>query len=354
MRTALETRAVEELSAGGRIVVSRLRYLGDVVLTLPAVYAIRDRFPHARIDYLTTDDGADILRGEPIFDRVFRLSENIGSIWRLAAQMRRRGYSVAVDFFSNPRSAFLMWLSGAPMRIGGNRRIRKRLYTHPMTAPMTIRSAIDHHMCYLSPIDIAGGARKPILTISEPERMAARDHLARAGAGSMSGAKVGLHPGGKWQVKRWSVASFADLALRLVERGDVQVIVLAGPGEERCRDEIRRRLGNDAVYLPTLPIRETAAVIDVLDGLVVGDGGIMHISVAVGTPTVGIFGASEPDIWFPYETFGPYVAAYVPIDCRPCHLHVCGHLSCLQQLPVEEVERKLLDVLEIGRGVSPS
>ena len=82
------------------------------------------------------------------------------------------------------------------------------------------------------------------------------------------------------------------------------MVVLTGPGEEAYRDAVRRELGDGASYLPALPIRDTVAVLASLDGVVVNDGGIMHASVAVGTPTVGIFGSSEPDIWFPYETVG--------------------------------------------------
>jgi ADP-heptose:LPS heptosyltransferase len=346
VRTDLEARTVEELSAGGRILVTRLQFLGDVILTLPAVYAIRERFPRAEIDYLSRRDGADILAGEPIFSRIFKLPDTAGATWGLALQLRRRKYAAAVDLFSNPRSAMLSWLSGARLRIGGDRRVRRRLYTHPITISPSVRSAIDHHLGYLEPIDVETNPRKPQLTLSDEERKRGREHLYTLGLAGSSGTVIGIHPGGKWEVKRWPIDHFADLARRLSTKHGVRIAVLTGPGEEPYRDALRSRLGDGAVYLPTLPIRETAAVIEALDGLVVCDGGIMHVSVAVGTPTVGIFGSSQPDIWFPYETFGPYAPACFPIDCRPCHSHVCDHLSCLGKLTVETIERQLLGVLE--------
>ncbi len=122
--------------------------------------------------------------------------------------------------------------------------------------------------------------------------------------------------------------------------------MLIGPGEEAYRDAVRRELGDGAVYLPTLPIRDTVAVLASLDGIVVNDGGIMHASVAVGTPTVGIFGSSEPDIWFPYETVGPFAPAFESIECRPCHPHTCDHLSCLRRLGPETVEAKLVALID--------
>jgi len=160
---------------------------------------------------------------------------------------------------------------------------------------------------------------------------------------------VGFHPGGKWEVKRWPADHFTVLARSLSERRGFRVVVLAGPGEEPHREALRRELGDRAAYLPVLPIRETVAVLSALDGVVVNDGGIMHASVAVDTPTVGIFGSSEADIWFPYGSFGPFAAAYEPIECRPCHLHACGHLSCLRRLAPEAVEAKLVSVLEAAK-----
>jgi heptosyltransferase-2 len=128
----------------------------------------------------------------------------------------------------------------------------------------------------------------------------------------------------------------------------MQVVAMAGPGEEATRDSVVQEAGDHVKALPTLGLRDTAAVIQALDGLVVNDGGIMHVSVAVGTPTVGVFGSAEPEVWFPYEGAGPFAAAWVPITCRPCHSHVCSHLSCLHKLTVERVEKKLLSVIRLN------
>jgi ADP-heptose:LPS heptosyltransferase len=345
----IERRAADELSNGGRILVSRLQYLGDVILTLPAVRAIKDRFPGAEIDYLSRAAGADVLEGEPLFSRVFRAPEKQEGLiaqLRMISSLRARRYAAAVDWFSNPRSALLVRLSGARLRIGGARRGRRHLYTHPLVAPASVRSAIDHHLYYLKPLGIEGRATRPVLNPTAGERARAEEALAACGAGPDGGKRVGIHPGGKWEVKRWPAHSFAVLAKRIADRRGFRVVVLTGPGDEAHRDAVRRELGDGAAYLPTLPIRVTVAVLASLDAVVVNDGGIMHASVAVGTPTVGIFGSSEPDIWFPYETLGPFVPAYEPIECRPCHAHACGHLSCLRRLTPEAVEAQLAGLID--------
>jgi lipopolysaccharide heptosyltransferase II len=348
----LERRAVEDLSGGGRILVTRLQYLGDVILTLPAVGAIQERFPRARIDYLSRSAGAAVIEGDPRFARVLKVpekGEGVGAFTRLVSMLRGGRYAAAVDWYSNPRSALLTYLSGARMRIGGDRRYRKRFYTHRVSVPGAVRSAIEHHLYHLKPLGIDAAPTRPVLTIDAGERERGVERLAAHGAGPGTTPVVGIHPGGKWDVKRWPAESFSSLAKRLVDRHGYRVAVLCGPGEEPYRESLRRELGDRAAYLPVMPIRETAAVIASLDGMVVGDGGIMHVSVAVGTPTVGIFGSSEPDIWFPYEPFGPFVPAYEPIECRPCHLHTCGHLSCLRGLAPDTVEAKLIAVMTAAR-----
>lgn len=352
MNNTLEGRVINELESGGRILVSRLQFLGDVILTLPLVEILRQRFPAASIDYLARGVAADVIAGEPTLDVIHRLGE--GSNTSLVRGMRQRRYSVAIDLYSNPRTAWLTRLTGAAMRIGGSRRMRRRLYTHPVEVPATVRSAMEFHIEHLKPLRVTGQPSKPALHPSDTETDTAATALSGLGV-DLEAPVVGIHPGGKWEVKRWPADLFAELATRLIAEYGMQVLILQGPGEDVYVDSFRQHLGagaDEPFYMPVRPIRETAAVLRLLDGMVVSDGGIMHVSVAVGTPTVGIFGSAEPDVWFPYESFGPYVAAHVPITCRPCHSHHCYHISCLRRLTTRMVEERLLEVMAKQAGKS--
>jgi lipopolysaccharide heptosyltransferase II len=346
--TRLSASVANELQRGGRILVTRLQYLGDVVISLALVQKLREHFPRATIDYLTRSDGADVLTGEPAIEAVHTVpSDGLAEQLKLIQRLRGRRYAVAVDLYSNPRSALLTWLSGARMRIGGSRRGRRQFYTHATAVPAEVRSASEFHLYHVRPLGIEGPPVKPLLTISKAERREATAFLEAQGL-DLNMPVVGLHPGGKWEVKRWPPEFFAALATRLSSAYGMQIAVLSGPGEEAWRDAVvngAKAVGAGLAVLPTLSIRRTAAIVQTLDGAVMNDGGIMHVSVAVGTPTVGIFGSAEPDIWFPYESFGPYRAAWVPITCRPCHSHHCTHISCLRKLTVERVEHSLLSVI---------
>jgi heptosyltransferase-2 len=147
-------------------------------------------------------------------------------------------------------------------------------------------------------------------------------------------------------VKRWPVRAYAELAKQLTAEWSAVVVAFTGPGEAEFSARLKDSAGDDVVIVPELSVRTVAAALSLLDGMVVSDGGIMHLAVAVGVPTVGIFGSAEPDIWFPYEAFGPFAPALVPLECRPCHRHVCPleHTDCLNKLTPETV-------LEILRGV---
>jgi heptosyltransferase-2/heptosyltransferase-3 len=178
MTRDLHEQAIDSLRSGGRILVTRLEYLGDVILTLPLLRALKSRFPEAPIDYLARSPGADILAGEALVDRVLEVpARGAGAFaWvALVRELGRREYAVAIDLYSNPRSALLTRLSGAAMRIGGARRARRRLYTHAIAVPRGVRSAIEHHLYHLVPLGISEKPTKPELNPTREVRDRARE-----------------------------------------------------------------------------------------------------------------------------------------------------------------------------------
>jgi lipopolysaccharide heptosyltransferase II len=336
-------RAVAALEDGGRLLITRLQYLGDVILTLPAVDAVRERFPRAEVDYLCRPPASDLLKRDPRFAEVMALQPEriFDASFGLVQRLQSRRYDAVVDLYSNPRSAWLTRMTRAPVRIGGDRRVRRLLYTHPVTVPPDVRSAMAHHNAHFELLDAPRHPRKPVVMLAPDEIELARDLLGVLGVETRRpvGPRIGIHPGGKWDVKRWPVESYARLTRTLTDQWNGSVVAFTGPGEERYTERLRELVGDMAAVVPVLPVRAVAAVLSLLDAMVVSDGGIMHLSVAVGTPTVGIYGSSEPDIWFPYEVLGPFVPAFVPVECRPCHRHVCplGHTDCLRRLTPEAV-----------------
>jgi len=348
--TVVDFPAQIVLAPDDRVLVTRLDYLGDVILSLPLVDALHARWPQVEIDYLTRPPASDLLDGDPRFSRVYSLARDASVVesLRLMRALRRRRYRAVVDLFGNPRSMWITRATGAPVRIGRTRGWRRRMYTHAPRCDAGVRAATRVHLTTAAALGVAGvEPNRPRLFV-DPRR---RD-LGKKLLSGIRGSEpvVGLHPGGKWSVKRWPTSNFAELS-RLVETQlGGHVVLFTGPGEERHTAavlEANHARGGRASALGVRPIVEVAAIISQLEALVACDGGVMHTSVAVGTPTVGVFGSADPDIWFPYDAYGPYRAAFLPMPCRPCHRHVCplGTTACLATLDAKSVLEVLRDVL---------
>jgi ADP-heptose:LPS heptosyltransferase len=327
-----------------RILVTRLRYLGDVILTTPVLGALKACYPEAGLYYLTERLYAPVLRGHPDLDGVIGTERGAAGSLRAIAELRRLRPTVAIDLFYNPRSAAILRLSGIPVRIGGGRRGRRRLYTHLFAPPPGTRSAVMHHLAALDTVGCAvPGDPMPSVALLPGEREAGAAAIERA-AGSLPERCVAMHPGGTWPSKRWPEGSFSRFAAMTRERAGAAVVLVTGPGEEEITARVAAGAGEGVYPMPVMPIRETAAVLAASDAVVADDGGIMHLSVALGRPTVGVFGPTEPDIWFPYEGRGPFRVVTRREQCAPCHLHHCDDMRCLATIGPGEVFEALRHV----------
>lgn len=336
--------ALPPLPAPRRVLVSRLRRIGDVILTLPVVDALRARFPEVRIDYLAEREPAQAAVGHPAIERVLSFAPGRAPLPAPVAvlrALREARYDWALDLYGNPRSALLLALTGAPVRVGPARRGRRHLYTHPMPPVREPLSAVAHHLRALEALGIEAEPTAPRLWLTEEERARGEARLDRALP--PAGPRVGLHVGNRWPAKRWHAERFAALA-RSLDRIGARALVLGGPGEEAAVAEVAERSG--APRLEPLSIRDYWGVIASLDALVTNDGSPLHAGPALGVPTVGILGPTVPAIWFPYREADGHQLLHREIWCRPCHRHECARLDCLKWIGVGDALRAAARALE--------
>lgn len=332
-----------------RILVTRLRYLGDVIMSTPVLRALKKRYPHSELFYLTECPYAEILEGHEDLDGIISLGREPMEQLRAIATLRKLKCTAAVDLLYNPRSAWLLFLSGIPIRVGGARRWRKRLYTETVAVPKELKSAIAHHLYALHVFDAQHSNGLPKVYLTTRERQAGASLLDRTVGERDEGRPIiALHPGGTWSSKRWMPESFAALAEILSREWGAKLLVIAGPGEEGIARTVVTKTRRAAWMLPVQPIRSLAAVLAHCDALIANDGGVLHLAVALDRPTVGIFGPTEPDIWFPYEGKGPFALASRNESCAPCHLHYCDDMRCLKQLDPSLVLSKVKEVMRWG------
>jgi lipopolysaccharide heptosyltransferase II len=340
-----------------RILLSRLRFMGDVILTTPLIRRLKAVFPEAKLSYLTQDTFAPLLLHNPHLDEgiPFPIRGSVAEQARVYLQLRQRRFDLAIDLFGNPRTALMTWLTGAPIRAGGDFRGRGKLYNVRVPAPSVEPHAIDFHWRSLEAVGIAKGDNRTEVFIASEEKRWAREFLNELSIDS-SRPIVGLHPGATWPNKRWPEKYFAELARQLCDR-NVRVLITQGPGEESIVMEVMQQISplklpearSQAItLLPVLSLRQLASVQQEMQVFISNDCGVMHLAVAVGTPTIGLFGPSQPHIWFPYDQRDGHLALWQPIDCRPCHKNFCplGHLDCQNKLEPERVTVAVMERLK--------
>ncbi len=340
------------VGAPRRVLVSRLRRIGDAILSLPLLDALHDRFPDAVIDYLAEAGPAQAAIGHPAVTTVHAAPARGGWLmpapWPLLRALRGANYDWVIDLYGNPRSALLAAWTGAPIRVGPSRRGRRHFYTHHLARVDQPLSAVAHHLLALRALGLVE-SRAPVaprIHLSQRELTEGQELLAERTPGN--GPRVGLHVGNRWPAKRWPEERFAAL-LRLVSRSGMEPVILAGPGEEELAHRVAMAApAGGAAVVTGLPLRQYWGVVAALDVLVTNDGSPLHSGPALGVPTVGILGPTVPEIWFPYDALDGHQLLCKEIWCRPCHRHECARLDCLDWISVAEVMRALERALTLG------
>lgn len=329
-----------------KILITRLRFIGDIILTTPVIRAVRQKFPNSYIAYLADKNAITLLENNPYlnelipFDFKWKLSEQIAFFKKL----KGKKFDIVIDLFGNPRSAILSFLSGAKIRIGGEFGWRKFLYTHPIPRTNERKNAIKFHLDYLKPLGINNVVNfKTEIFLLEEEINWGKNYLKSKGLDPDKKIIVGLHPGATWPAKMWFKENFAKLADEITSNFKASIAITHNESETKLAyDVFNLSSKKDIVVLDTLNLRQLASVIANLNFYISNDSGPMHISVAVGTKTMALFGPGEEDIWFPYPETEGHRALRVDVECHPCHLDFCNktgenYMKCMKLLTVEMV-----------------
>ena len=341
----------------GSVLVIRPRFVGDVCLSTPVLTNLRRLAPQAALHYLTEEESAPLLVDDPRLARLWTSSRKAGALdqARLAGDLRAQKFDVVLDLFCNPRTALWTALSGARWRVGyPHKKLRSAAYNVPVRP--TEKSAIEFHLASLRALGWETRYELPEITLAPAELLAARNHLAERGV-TAGAAMIGFHPGARWPTRRWGAEDFSALGrIFLAERPRDWLLVFAGPGEEELARGIALGVGSPrALAITDVALRRFAALAQLCRAFVAGDTGPTHVAVAVGTPTVGIFGRSEPERTFPYPESAGHRSIYSGVWCSPCVLDVCDHMSCMRAISPDWVWDVLKKTLAFADGrVSPA
>jgi heptosyltransferase III len=317
-----------------RILVIKLRAVGDVLLSTVVTKNLREAFPTAKIAFLTESPSADIIRNNPYIDEpVIYDRSSTGSV-ELIRKVRRGKFDLVIDLFGNPRSALLTRLSGARHRVGF--RFRGRTYAY--TLIVEPRGGTVHNTQFnldaLEAIGISIVDRTVQFRFSDEDRRYVDEFLAQAGIG---GLVIGLNTGGGWYTKRWPLDRFAVLGGHLIERFGARIVLPWGPGQLEEVRNVQSMMKDRGFIPPPTTLTQLGALLARCSIVVSNDSGPMHIAAAVGTPVLGIYGPTNPLLQ------GPYGEQHLTVrreglDCLGCNFTKCpiGHL-CMNELTIEKV-----------------
>lgn len=317
------------------ILVTRLRFIGDVVLTIPVIRALRLQYPDARIYYLAERAMGAILQGDPDLDGVLSYDDGISEsdTWygrlichiRFLRILRSHRFDVVIDLFCNPRSALLTFLSGASIRVGYAVRIRGAVYNVKIRRSDSFK-VNEAYLDGIRALGIEADDNAPNLILSSAEMKWAEKWFSGHSLHS-DVPVVCVNPGASWPAKTWPARSFAMLCDRLVQEAGVRVVLIQGPNNSGEVCAVLEAMVEEAIMAEYRPIRQISALISRCQALVSNDSGPMHIGPAVATPTVGIFGPSDSSIWFPYSGSGGHTAI------KPEVAWCCGKDVCTEASP---------------------
>jgi heptosyltransferase-2 len=326
-----------------KIIVRQTNWLGDVMMALPFLAALRQKEPESHIAVLARPRVAAILQHQPGIDQ-FIVCDDEGlhrgmAMFQLASDLRNQKFDAAYLLPNSFSSALMMFLAAIPERIGFATDLRKPLLTRAIRKTAKLR-AMHETVLYLRLLDIdygIAGAVRPELPLLDEERQAAKQRIEAMGVKSVR-PLVGLIPGAAYgTAKRWPAERFAALADRLAGNLGAEIILFGSAGErdvaERIESLSRAKIHNVAGQTR---LRELAALLAECKVVVTNDTGAMHVAAAVGTPVVAVFGPTNPVTTSPV---GPrHTLIRRPMDCSPCLLRHCpiDH-RCMTAIDVEEV-----------------
>ena len=315
-----------------KILVVTLSNIGDVVLTLPVIGALREDFKDAEIDVVVGPRAKEIFETDPRIGKmyIYDKSSSLVSKARLLARLRGRRYDLLLDL----RNSLFGLLVGA------------RICNKPVKETgKEVCNKIDEHLAKLRELGLAaGGAPYPIWITKDDEETAAR--LLNKKGMTDADSVICVSPGAKSHIKRWNESGFAGACDMLVEAYKTKIVFVGDDADKEICERVIANMKNYAASVAGMTnLRELAWIIKRSRLIITNDSAPLHIAGSVATPAVAIFGPTDHRKYGPREGLGS--AVYKKLHCSPCEVALCRYnLECMKAVSAEEVfdaAKRILD-----------
>jgi heptosyltransferase-2 len=338
-----------------RILIRSTNWVGDAILTTPAIRAVRKNFPEAKISILAKPWVAPVFSNNPYVDNLLVYNDTgkhggcLGRL-RLSRELRAGKFDLAVLFQNAFEAALLAFLAGIPKRLGYDTDGRKLLLTHPVRCHPSLKQVheIDYYLAILKGGGLDVDGRDLTLVVSEEERKYAEgllDNHQRA----KDEILVGISPGATFgSAKRWFPERYAVLCDRIHEAFGAHFVILGTSAEEAVGNQVSKLMRYPSTNLcGKTNLREAMALIERCELFITNDSGLMHVAAALQIPLISIFGSTNPITTGPSSPNSHIVR--MSVSCSPCLKPECptDH-RCMQEVTVDMVYRVVGELLTKG------
>lgn len=328
-----------------RILVRSTNWVGDAVMTLPALEAVKENFPSSVVSVLAKPWVEPVFRNHPAVDEMVILNKGggaftgFGELFRTIRSVRKGSFDLTILFQNAFEAALISWAGGIPIRAGYNTDGRGILLTHGVVRSQDVLKVhqVEYYLSLLEKLGLKTEKKDPVLHVSSEERSVAEKRLQDGGV-NKGDLLVGLNAGAIFGgAKKWDAERFAAIGVRSIEEWGAKVLVFGSAKELEIGRKVMNAMEHAATdFCGQTSLREAIALVSMCDIFVTNDSGLMHVASALDVPTVAIFGPTDQVATGPCGQRTRVVNHRV--HCSPCLKPDCptDH-QCMNGIGVEEV-----------------
>jgi len=318
-----------------KILCIKPRGIGDILLSTIVLENLNAAFPHSVIHYLTEEFAKRAVENNSFVSKIITFKRN-DLVFKTINKVRKGKYELVFDFWSNPKTAQITFLSGAKYRVGYEKRGRKYAYNFLGKNGTMGEHAAEDNLVLLKAFNIPINSNNIIYQIAKEEKQFAEKFLNESNI-SNEGILIGIIPSGGWESKRCDPVKWIEICEAIQKKYKAHFLILWGPGDENDSKIISNGLSPTTLIGPKSTFGELSALIEKCDLIIANDSGPMHVAAAIDKPTLGIFGPTDPKAHRPYSENSSYVI-HSELHCIICTKLVCPYNhECMIELPIEKV-----------------
>jgi len=317
-----------------KILCIKPRGIGDIILSTLVLENLAAYFPYTQIDYLTERFAKASVENNPFVNKVLTMNETEFPLL-VALRVKKEKYDIILDLWSNPRSAQITFLSGVKYRVGFAYRGRKYAYNILATGERGEHHSAEHNLELLTALNVPVKTKNLHFYVSDENDEFGRKFIAKYCRNES--LVVGIVPAGGWPSKRCDAVKWIEICSTINKKYKVQYLILWGPGDEYDADYIKNHFPDRTVLAPKTSLEQMSGLIKNCGFIMANDSGPMHMAAALGIPTLGIFGPTDPDKHGPYSQNSGYILKD-DLFCIVCNYLECPYNhECMLQLSNQKV-----------------